>query len=275
MTRQASDQVSDGQHDAAATRVVIGDAPLLLICDHASNFVPLILNDLGLTQAQLHDHIGWDIGAGALTHTLAKQLNASAVLANFSRLVIDANRAIDAHDLIPSQSDGIVIPGNADLTAAQRQSRVTAFHSPFHDHVAAVLQARRENAPITTIVSIHTFTPQLNMQKTKKRPWHMGLLFHRDARLAYAVAAQCHDEPHLVIGLNEPYAPTDGVYYTLDRHAGCEPMLNLLIEVRNDLLRTAADIELWAHRLARWIKQALAVLLAETPQTTDKLASLA
>jgi predicted N-formylglutamate amidohydrolase len=267
-------QSNDNHFSAAATVLDIGSGPILLICDHASNHVPEHLNDLGLIQDQLDDHIGWDIGASALTQSLSKHLNAPAVLANFSRLVIDANRASDAHDLVPIKSDGVAIPGNMDLTSSDRAARIDSFHRPFHDSVAALIETRQSHAPIKAMVAIHSFTPQLSTKKTQARPWHVGLLFHRDERLAHAVATQCQDEPDLVIGLNEPYAPTDGVYYTIDRHATAQNMLNLLIEVRNDLLRTAHDIEMWAQRLARWISNALELLWASDTQTTEEIGLL-
>ena len=254
---------SQAEPNVAATVLDAGDGPILLICDHASNFVPDTLSDLGLAREQLSDHIGWDIGAAALTELLAKLLNAPAILANFSRLVIDANRDPSAHDLVPATSDGVVIPGNADMTPQQRQARVDAFHRPFHDAVTKLIAERISQAPIRAIVSIHSFTPQLSARKTQARPWHVGLLFNRDARLAYAVHAQCSDEPDLIIGLNEPYAPIDGVYYTIDRHNASGTMLNLLVEVRNDLLRTLDDIEAWAQRIARWLDGALSAILDE------------
>ena len=39
-----------------------GKAPLLLLCDHASKAVPKALGDLGITDAELSRHVGWDIG---------------------------------------------------------------------------------------------------------------------------------------------------------------------------------------------------------------------
>lgn len=274
LASHGSTQSNDSNLSPAATVLDIGSGPILLICDHASNHVPKHLNDLGLRRDHLDDHIGWDIGASALTQSLSKHLNAPAVLANFSRLVIDANRALDAYDLVALNSDGVAIPGNSDLSCDELTARIDSFHRPFHDSVATLIETRRGHAPIKAMVAIHSFTSQLSTQKSQVRPWHVGLLFNHDERLAHAVATQCQDEPDLVIGLNEPYAPTDGVYYTIDRHATAQNMLNLLIEVRNDLLRTAHDIELWAQRLARWITNALEFLWADDTDTIKKMGLL-
>ncbi len=70
-----------------------GSSDWLLVCEHASNCVPAHLNRLGLDDDFFDKHIGHDIGAYEMTLTLAKQLNATAIVCNYSRLVIDCNRS--------------------------------------------------------------------------------------------------------------------------------------------------------------------------------------
>ncbi len=48
-----------------------GASPFLLLADHAGQRVPRALADLGLPQAELDRHIGWDIGIGGTTRALA------------------------------------------------------------------------------------------------------------------------------------------------------------------------------------------------------------
>src|SRR5262245_45548012 len=86
---------------------------VLLTCEHASAAVPEEYRQLGLTADQLHDHIGWDIGAAALTTTLSRLTGTPAVLSGVSRLLVDCNRDLADADLIPSVSHGVVVPGNA------------------------------------------------------------------------------------------------------------------------------------------------------------------
>lgn len=227
-----------------------GRSGLLLVCDHASNHVPAVLAQLGLAQSRLEEHIGWDIGAAGLTRALAAKLDAPAVLAVNSRLVIDCNRAEDAADLIAAVSDGVVIPGNTNLSPADRTERVQTFHTPYHDAIDAA--ARPD---LSAMVSIHSFTPHM---RGEDRPWHVGLLFDQDDRLARRLQTELAQEAGLIIGMNAPYAPSDGVYYTLERHAVARGLLNVMIEVRNDLLSTATAISAWADRLAQGLTQATA-----------------
>ena len=78
-----------------------GRAPLLLLCDHASKAVPKALGDLGISQAELSRHIGWDIGGLDAAIALAKALDAPLVASGYSRLVIDCNRWPGGEGSIP------------------------------------------------------------------------------------------------------------------------------------------------------------------------------
>ena len=98
-----------------------GRAPVMLFCDHASRFIPASLGQLGLSGDDLARHIACDIGAADITRHMALRLDAPAVLCNYSRLIIDCNRLLRDPTLIPPTSDGSAIPGNAALSAADRQ----------------------------------------------------------------------------------------------------------------------------------------------------------
>ena len=87
-----------------------GSSPFLLIGDHAGNAVPERLDRLGVAEAELHRHIGWDIGIAALGDQLATRIDASFVRQAYSRLVIDCNRDPEAADAVPEVSDGTRIP---------------------------------------------------------------------------------------------------------------------------------------------------------------------
>lgn len=219
-----------------------GRASLLLVCDHASNAMPGEYHQLGLSEALLADHVGWDIGARDLALELARLIDAPLVCAPASRLLVDPNRALDAHDLIPAMAEDEIIPGNLALPSEERIARIAAFHEPYHAAIDAVLATRDD---IAGVVSIHSFTPSL---RGKDRPWHVGVLYADDARLADRLIAALSRVSGLVAGRNQPYAPADGVYYTLDRHGGGRE--TAMIEVRNDQLRDAAGVKRWASLLA-------------------------
>jgi predicted N-formylglutamate amidohydrolase len=237
-----------------------GRAPLLLVCDHATNAVPDRFAGLGLDPASLRDHVAWDIGALALARRMAGALDAALIAAPISRLVVDPNRDHDAHDLIALTAEGAPVPGNANLGAQERAARVRAYHAPFHQAIAAHLAARPD---IVALVSVHSFTPVLFGEP---RPWHAGILHGSDARMADAMIAALPREFN--IGRNQPYAPANGVYYTMDRHAGARA--TVMIEVRNDLIRDEIGQARWARLLAEAVNAAMQALGGKQEQSAAR-----
>lgn len=225
----------------------------LVTCDHASNAVPDWVSggDLGLPEADMARHIAWDPGAAGVARSLAQMLDSPCLLSTFSRLVIDPNRGEDDPTLLMKLYDGSVIPANRHAGPEERARRLDRLHRPYHNAYEA-LAARRKDV---VICAIHTFTPQLAGQKP--RPWHLGILHsHRDSRLALPLIERLRQEEGLVIGDNEPYSghlPGDSI----DRHALAQNRPNVLIELRNDLIRTPGAQQEWAGRLATILTEVL------------------
>jgi predicted N-formylglutamate amidohydrolase len=236
-----------------------GHGRAVIVCDHASNHVPAGLAALGLATTDFARHIAWDPGALGIARTLAARLDAPLVAGGVSRLVIDCNRDPSAADSIPQRSEDTAVPGNAGLAPGDRQWRVASVYEPFHDAIDAVLA---EKAAPVAVIGIHTFTP---VYKGERRPWHVGILFDRDRRLAAPLLADLSADPKLVVGANEPYSPADRVYHTLDRHAQQRGWPSVMIEVRNDLAATQADETAWGERLAEAIARALDGALETEP----------
>ena len=229
-----------------------GRGPILLVCDHASNFVPEDFGALGLTQDDLKNHFAWDPGAAEVTRQISQLLDCPAILATASRLLIDCNRDPGDWDAIVEIGEVTPIPGNVGLSQEERAARTEAYHTPFHECIEAV---RIEGIDrLKAVVSIHSFTPEYH---GKKRPWHIGLVHNTDHRLAHSLALQLRAEDHLTVGDNEPYGPGDGVYYTLTRHAERNGLASLMIEIRNDLIATEAGQSAWAQRLAPMLLNAV------------------
>jgi predicted N-formylglutamate amidohydrolase len=226
--------------------------PILFVCDHASNAIPAVHANLGLTEEQRHDHIAWDPGAAGLTQGLSEILDSPAILAQASRLLADCNRHPDDIDAIASISEATVIPGNQDLTPVDIAARIAAYHTPFHDAIAQT--KARLDRQIQAMVALHSYVPVFHGQK---RPWHLGLVYNADRRMADAVRRELSKDLSLVIGDNEPYSGQDRFYYTLNRHAQAHGLPCLMIEIRNDLIKTASDQAAWAARLAPMLKCAL------------------
>jgi len=192
----------------AAVEIVNADAqtPLLIICDHASNRVPEALNNLGLDADVLARHIGWDIGAAAVARRLARALDATAILAGTSRLVIDPNRDPADPTSIPAISDRVRIPANCDLSAEERAQRRADYFQPYHDAIEREIARLRAHCTAPAIFSVHSFTPEM---PGEERPWHIGVLWNKDPRMAGSMIQflRAHAD-QLVVGDNQPYRST-------------------------------------------------------------------
>lgn len=237
-----------------------GDPSLLLLCDHATNAIPPELGDLGLGEADRARHIAHDIGARGLTQALSDLLEAPAVLSGVSRLVIDTNRGEDDPTLVMRLYDGSVIPGNRTVDAAEIARRVDAYYRPYHDAITAAIEAAEVLGTPPRLISIHSFTPQLRGRAP--RPWHVGVLWDRDDRIARPLIARLAAEDELVVGDNEPYSGRlrgDCMY----RHGTSRGLPHVLIEVRNDLIADRAGQEAWAALLARCLADVLDLDLQE------------
>lgn len=232
-----------------------GGAGVLLTCDHASRRVPRALNGLSLAEAELAQHIGWDIGAAAVTRRLATLLHAPALLAGYSRLVIDCNRDPGDPTSIAAVSDGIAVPGNRDLTPAARAARRQAIFDPYHAAITQAIEARLAEGASLALVSIHSFTP---VMAGLARPWHVGVLWDEDPRLPVPLLKALRAEPGLVIGDNEPYSAHAPAGYTVRHHAVARGLPHVAIELRQDLVADPAGAAQWAERLARLLRPILA-----------------
>jgi predicted N-formylglutamate amidohydrolase len=219
-------------------RIEGGATDLLLLCDHASNAVPEGI-DLGIDPALLDLHIAIDIGAAAVTRAMAAQLDAPALLATVSRLVIDLHREPDHVGLMPQVSDGHAIPGNV---GADRFARIARFHAPYHRALAEQVRTQRPRL----ILSIHSFTPRLEVAGAD-RPWEVGVLYNRDTRAAAPAVAWLKAQG-LPTGDNEPYSGRL-LNATLNRHAETNGIPSIAIEIRNDLIRDPLGIARWANIL--------------------------
>ncbi len=213
-----------------------GKGRVVLLCEHASNRIPVEYNGLGLSDADRNSHAAWDPGALALTQVLSQALDAPAVTSTVSRLVYDCNRPPEAASAMPEKSELIEVPGNVGLTQLQRDARTGAVYRPFCAAVTAELENR---GPDTVVVTVHSFTPVFYGQP---RNVELGLLHDDDSRLVDAMLRRAGDIPHRRTERNEPYGPTDGVTHSLRLHALSRGLPNVMIEVRNDLLGTEKQI---------------------------------
>jgi len=169
---------------------------------------------------------------------------------NYSRLVVDCNRSPRHHDFIPTVSEHTEIPGNLDLHPDEISARTDEIYHPYHDGIVEALDRRDDHHRTSVLVAVHSFTPQF---KGAARPWHVGLLFNRDERLARILHAKMNGNPELCIGMNEPYAISDETDYTLPVHGESRGIPHIEFEIRQDLIETEHGQRQWAEYLADWL----------------------
>lgn len=240
-----------GLDEEPAVEIREGSGPFVIVCEHASNRLPRALGQLGLTASDLERHIAFDPGAADLAGKIASRVDGALVKQRYSRLVIDCNRSPEQPDAISALSETTEIPGNRGLSAENRAERVAAIWQPFHEALERLLDQRRAAGRAAILVTVHSFNP---VYRGVRRPWHAGIITTRNRGFADAVREHLARDRALDVGDNQPYSAKDNVDYTIRRHGADRGLDNVMIEVRNDLLRNGRDIAAWADRLTRAIE---------------------
>ncbi|MBT5373974.1 MAG: hypothetical protein HOI33_09095 [Rhodospirillaceae bacterium] len=228
---------------------------LLFLCDHASFAVPKALENLGLPDNVLKDHMGWDIGAFEVMQRLAARFDAPGLAGGYSRLVIDLNRPEGDPASIPAVSDATTIPGNQNLSAVEVARRGEALFKPYHRAVNARLDDFLNQGTIPALISVHSFTPAL--EDASPRKWQVGILWNHDPRIAVPLIERLAANPELCIGDNLPYTGRM-LNYTVDTHAQDRGIPHVALELRNDLIATDDGAEKWAVILGDALEDILA-----------------
>jgi predicted N-formylglutamate amidohydrolase len=226
----------------------------VLVCDHASARIPRRLGTLGLKEADRLRHVAWDIGTAKLARRLSQILDAPLALSGYSRLVVDCNRPLDEASAFCTSSEDVEVPGNAGLSDADKAARAEVFYWPYQDAVHAMVEARMGGVRPPVMISIHSFTPTWH---GRARPWHIGVHYRLDRRLAALALAALRADPALTVGENEPYPVALDEDYTVPVHAELRGLPYVLFEVRQDLIGDEAGIEAWADRLGAILANAL------------------
>jgi predicted N-formylglutamate amidohydrolase len=222
-----------------------GSAPVLVLCDHASNAVPSWLPDLGISKDALSSHIGWDIGALMMAERIAERIDAPGVFSSYSRLVLDCNRPLAHAGLIPEVSDGTAIPGNIGLNKEQTGERIERVFLPYHFAIADKLAgfAARQIEPF--VLSVHSCT---HVMDNFQRPWSIGIAHSPDERVSRPLVGALENSGSFQVGDNEPYA-VDESDYTVVAHGLERGLRHVLVEVRQDLIDDRKGAHLWADIL--------------------------
>ena len=245
-----------GPDDGPAFEVVNRDgvAELLLVCDHASNAVPKSLNRLGLADDAFEGHIAYDIGAGGVARRMSEALDAQLVLAGYSRLNIDLNRPLGHPDSIIEQSDGTAIPGNVDLTEADRCDRIRSLFEPYHGAINRALGRIWERSHTPALLSVHSFSPGFG---DTPRPWDVGVLWNRDPRISVPLMEKLEAQG-LHVGDNEPYSGRH-LAYSIDMHGAAASIANCVVEINQKQVCDEAGIARWSEILSQVMGEILTI----------------
>lgn len=225
-------------------------SPFVLVSDHAGRAVPTIFGDMGVPDHDWERHIAYDIGILGVGRFLRDSLGCALVEQAYSRLVIDCNRAPGHPTSIPHVSDYTPVPVNRAAEESCRLRRELEILHPYHDAISGILKERATRP--TLLVSLHSFTPEMD---GKKRPWHVGILHHKDTKTARIMLDLLNQEGDLCVGDNEPYVLTATSDYTVPRHAEGNALPYLEVEIRQDLIAGQDGQKAWAERLARLLPQ--------------------
>ena len=217
---------------------------ILIIADHASNYIPESLDNLGLNKNLFNTHIAYDLGVKELCINLSKLLKSKYITGAHSRLIIDLNRDVSDPTLIPEIVDGKIIVNNVNLSENERRKRISEIYNKYHDNIRSTI--KRDH--ITILISLHSFNP---IFKKKKRNIHFGILSNQDRRLSNYIITEMKRRK-LKVGDNEPYVG-NLIGDTMYKHGLKNNLHHTLIEVRNDLLSSSTKI----HRVSVLLKQVI------------------
>lgn len=222
-----------------------GKAQCLIVCDHASNRIPVALGTLGLSKKDREKHIAWDPGTEVIGRYLSEQLDAPAYFATFSRIVVDVNRGANSPECMREVYDHIAVPGNTNLSRAEKKQRIDEIFNPYHKNLAAQVQRFLKKKRIPMIISVHSFTPEMDGYR---RPWHIGILWNKEDDIALKLVDNLRAQnPTMIVGENEPYSlkAENLSKNTIGTHAESKGLPYVIVEFRQDLVKTKRDALKW------------------------------
>ncbi len=215
--------------------------PILIVVDHASNYIPMRYKNLGLSNKLLASHIAYDLNILNLSNKINNLFNSNIITSKYSRLLIDLNRGSQDPTLIPSISEKNIIPGNININRNEKNFRITKIYKPYHSKINQIILKNK----IKLILSLHSFNPYF---KNEKRQTEIGILSNEDRRFSDLLIKQMKKSGKFKIGDNIPYKG-NLIDDTLYKHGLKKNIFHTLIEIRNDLINS----EIKVNNIARFI----------------------
>ena len=229
-----------------------GKSRVILLCDHASNYIPSKYKNLGLSKKEIYRHIGWDIGAASIAKKIANRLNATLIMSGYSRLLVDCNRPLGVPEAFIKVSENTVIPENLRLTKKIKKYRAKKYCIPYRNRIDKILKSRIRKKIIPIIIAVHSFTP---VYRGFVRPWHLGLLYRKDRRMVSLVQNQMKNNKSIKIGINEPYKCNLKGDYSIPYFGESNGLPNILFEIRQDLINNNAGVIKWSNKLSNLLEK--------------------
>ena len=255
-TASMTQDLSTPNSDAAAFEIFNegGNAPILLLVEHAGEEVPTELNDLGLSASDKQRHIWYDIGIKPIARQLAKRWDAVCLMGRYSRLLVDLNREPTMASCIPEASDGTEVPANLNISDEDRSDRIDQYFWPYHNKAEALVeQMKAKFGTKFQIISLHSMTHEM---RGVYRPWEISVLWEWDDRISRPLLRSLRSDPSLTIGENVPYSARDPEGTSCRWHGARHGIPHVLIELRQDLIADQAGQALWGQILAQHFENA-------------------
>ena len=229
-----------------------GTNRVIILCDHASNYIPPKYKNLGLENNQIQKHIGWDIGAANVAKKISKSLDATLIMSGYSRLLIDCNRPFGVPEAFIKKSENTIIPGNFNLTKKEKTYRAKKYCIPYRNKIENIIKFRMKKNIIPIIVSIHSFTPVYN---GKSRPWHLGLLFRKEKRVFSLLIKELQKDKSIKTGINQPYKCNLKGDFSIPYFAELKGLPCILLEIRQDLINSKSGVIKWSKKIFKLINK--------------------
>lgn len=241
----------------------------LIICDHAGKILPKRFGSYGLSPRDFERHVTHDVGALEVSVGLSEELDAELVYQRYSRVLIDCNRPPHSAEAFIVRNDGTYIEGNEHLHAMDAARRVSEIFHPYHACIhQRIMHRLAQNRP-PILVAIHSFTP-VHSEHPGERPWHVGVLYNRDARFASCVVQAFEDDGDVCVGINEPYGVDDQGDYAIPVHAERLGLLHVELEIRQDEISDSVGQRNWSKRIAKVLCAATSALENRIPAEAEE-----
>ena len=230
----------DKSSSAIAVERIEGASSYVLTCEHASAALP---SGWSWPDKDIHletRHWGVDIGIARFTRLLAKRLDATAILAKASRLLVDCNRELSSPTLYRELADNAHVWLNMGISKRERCMREARVYEPYHSAISSACSQRQP----ALVLSMHSYTPNYEGQI---RDVQVGVLHDGEPELASLWASVLqHELPGYDVRVNEPWSGLGGYMYSAVMHAEECGARAMELEIRNDLLVGSAVPELLA-----------------------------